>query len=146
MRPSCDTSSIHLRGKMPTKFRRNKRYPFSNISHRERLRLTPKRYTVAMLEVSHCAYSGGEAAAVWGWPLTSSWCRGQRMSGAIPPLPNMPSWHGVQLKKHRDNSTLTLQFHRISTSHVEVMALLNRLCFYVSSQNERAVFTATNQH
>jgi hypothetical protein len=26
------------------------------------------------------------------------------MCGAIPPLPNMPSWHGAQLK-HRDNFT-----------------------------------------
>jgi len=25
------------------------------------------------------------------------------MNGAIPPLPNMPSWRGSQLKKHRDN-------------------------------------------
>jgi hypothetical protein len=29
------------------------------------------------------------------------------MLGAIPPLPNMPSWHGAQLK-HRDNFNLTL--------------------------------------
>jgi hypothetical protein len=30
-----------------------------------------------------------------------------RMSGAIPPLPNTPSWRGVQLK-HRDNFTFYL--------------------------------------
>jgi hypothetical protein len=24
------------------------------------------------------------------------------MSGAIPPLPNTPSWGGAELKKHRD--------------------------------------------
>jgi hypothetical protein len=29
------------------------------------------------------------------------------MSGAIPPLPNTPSWHGAQLK-HRDNFTFYL--------------------------------------
>jgi len=29
------------------------------------------------------------------------------MSGAIPPLPNMPSWRGAQLK-HRDNFTVYL--------------------------------------
>jgi hypothetical protein len=29
------------------------------------------------------------------------------MSGAIPPLPHTPSWHGVQLK-HRDNFTFYL--------------------------------------
>jgi hypothetical protein len=28
------------------------------------------------------------------------------MIGAIPPLPNMPSWRGAQLK-HRDNFTFT---------------------------------------
>jgi hypothetical protein len=28
------------------------------------------------------------------------------MSGAIPPLPNTPSWRGAQLK-HRDNFTFT---------------------------------------
>jgi hypothetical protein len=27
------------------------------------------------------------------------------MRGSIPPLPNMPSWRGAQLKKHRDNFT-----------------------------------------
>jgi hypothetical protein len=30
------------------------------------------------------------------------------MRGAIPPLPNTPSWHGAQLK-HRGNFTFTLQ-------------------------------------
>jgi len=30
--------------------------------------------------------------------------QGQRTCGAIPPLPNTPSRHGAQLKKHRDNS------------------------------------------
>jgi hypothetical protein len=30
------------------------------------------------------------------------------MSGAIPPLPNTPSWRGTQLK-HRDKFTFTLQ-------------------------------------
>jgi hypothetical protein len=32
---------------------------------------------------------------------------GQRMSGAIPPFPNTPSWRGAQLR-HRDNFTLPL--------------------------------------
>jgi hypothetical protein len=31
-----------------------------------------------------------------------------RMHGAIPPLPNTPSWHGAQFKKHSDNFTFTL--------------------------------------
>jgi hypothetical protein len=29
------------------------------------------------------------------------------MSGTIPPLPNMPSRRGAELKKHRDNFTFT---------------------------------------
>jgi hypothetical protein len=41
------------------------------------------------------------------------------MSGAITPLPNTPSWRGVQLK-HRGNSTMT---HSIDpTSHLDVVA------------------------
>jgi hypothetical protein len=33
------------------------------------------------------------------------------MSGAIPPLPNSPSWHGAQLQqKHGDNSTFIFYF------------------------------------
>jgi hypothetical protein len=35
---------------------------------------------------------------------------GQRKSGAIPPLPNTPSWRGAQLK-HRDNFTFTFYFY-----------------------------------
>jgi len=31
------------------------------------------------------------------------------MRGTIPPLPNMPSWHGAQLK-HRYNSTSLYNF------------------------------------
>jgi hypothetical protein len=53
------------------------------------------------------SFSGGKAARAWSWPLTSISCRGQRMSGAIPPLPNTPSWRFAQLK-HRDNFTFTL--------------------------------------
>jgi hypothetical protein len=30
---------------------------------------------------------GGKAVGAWSWPLTSIWCRGQRMRGAISPLP-----------------------------------------------------------
>jgi len=32
------------------------------------------------------------------------------MGGAVPPLPNMPSWHGAQLEEHRDNFFLCLRF------------------------------------
>jgi len=33
------------------------------------------------------SYPGGEAAGTWSWPLTSIYCRGQRMHGATPPAP-----------------------------------------------------------
>jgi hypothetical protein len=32
------------------------------------------------------SFPGGKAAGAWSWPLSSISCRGQRMSGAIPPL------------------------------------------------------------
>jgi hypothetical protein len=35
--------------------------------------------------------------------------RGQRMSGAIPPLPNTPSWCDIQLK-HRGSFTFTFYY------------------------------------
>jgi hypothetical protein len=33
------------------------------------------------------SFSGGKAARSWSWPLISTYYRGQRMRGAIPPLP-----------------------------------------------------------
>jgi hypothetical protein len=33
------------------------------------------------------SFPGGKAAMAWSWPLTFILCWGQRMSGAIPPLP-----------------------------------------------------------
>jgi len=33
------------------------------------------------------SYPMGEVAGAWSWPLTSIYCRGQRMHGAIPPFP-----------------------------------------------------------
>jgi len=37
----------------------------------------------------------GKAAGAWSWPLTSVWCRGQRMRGCIPPLSNTSSLRGA---------------------------------------------------
>jgi len=68
------------------------------------------------------AFPGGKAAGAWSWPLTSIQCRGQRMSGAIPPLPSKPSWRGVQLK-HRDNFTLPLSKKQILRMWTEFMCL-----------------------
>jgi hypothetical protein len=44
------------------------------------------------------SFPGGKVAGAWSWPLTPIYCRGQRMSGAIPPLPTTPSWRGAQMK------------------------------------------------
>jgi hypothetical protein len=35
-------------------------------------------------------------------------CVCARARGAIPPLPNTPSWRGAQLKKHKDNFNFIL--------------------------------------
>jgi hypothetical protein len=55
--------------------------------------------------------SGVKVAGLWSWPLTSIQCR---MCGAIPPLPNTPSWHVVHLK-YRDNITFTLLYFTTCT-------------------------------
>jgi hypothetical protein len=44
------------------------------------------------------------------------------MCGAIPPLPNVPSWRGAKLK-HRDNINLTFFFK----FYVIVTLLINNL-------------------
>jgi hypothetical protein len=77
----------------------------------------------------------GKAAVAWSPPLTSIQCRGQRMSGAIPQLPNTPSWCGAQLK-HRDNFTYT---HTHTHTYAELtsntdytigtMKILVRVCY-----------------
>jgi hypothetical protein len=36
---------------------------------------------------SRGSFPGGKAAGAWSWPLAFIYCRGQRMSVAIPPLP-----------------------------------------------------------
>jgi hypothetical protein len=38
------------------------------------------------------SFPGGKAAGARSWLLTSFYCWGPRMSEAIPPLPNTPSW------------------------------------------------------
>jgi len=52
-------------------------------------------------------FHGGKAAGEWSWPPNPISCRGQRVSGAISPLPNTPSWRGAQLK-NRDNFIFTI--------------------------------------
>jgi hypothetical protein len=44
------------------------------------------------------------------------------MSGAIPPLPNTPSWHGAQLK-HRDGRlSLTCSTHGVDEKGIKILA------------------------
>jgi len=50
------------------------------------------------------SFSGGKAAGAWSWPLTSIYCRGQSMRGAIHPLPQYASMAWC-LVKHWDNFT-----------------------------------------
>jgi hypothetical protein len=57
------------------------------------------------------SYPGGKAAGAWSWPLTSIQRRGQRMRGAISPLPNTPSWRGAQFKKKKQTFVLRLYQH-----------------------------------
>jgi len=45
------------------------------------------------------SFSGSKAAGAWSWPLTSIYCWGQRMRGAITPLFNKTSCFSDQLKK-----------------------------------------------
>jgi hypothetical protein len=51
------------------------------------------------------SFPGGKAAGEWSRPLTSIQCRGQRMRGAIPPLPRY-AFMAWCLVKHRDNFAL----------------------------------------
>jgi hypothetical protein len=52
------------------------------------------------------SFPGGRVAGAWSWKLASILCRGRRVRGAIPPLPQYASmaWCSVK-KKHRDNFT-----------------------------------------
>jgi hypothetical protein len=44
------------------------------------------------------SFPEGKAVGTWSWPLTSFWCRSQRIRRTIPPPPNMPSWRCAHLK------------------------------------------------
>jgi hypothetical protein len=46
------------------------------------------------------------------------------MSGAIPPLPNTPSWRGAQLKKPCNNFTFTYFLNPIGTFADDVLIRL----------------------
>jgi hypothetical protein len=56
------------------------------------------------------AFPGDKAAGAWSWPFTSIKCWGQRMSGAIPSLPNTSSWRGAWLK-HKNTFTCPYILH-----------------------------------
>jgi hypothetical protein len=69
----------------------------------------PASYTMG----SRGSFPGNKAAGASSWPLTSIQCQGQRMSGAIPPLPNTPSWRGVPLQKKKAQGQLYLYNHTV---------------------------------
>jgi hypothetical protein len=51
------------------------------------------------------SFPGGKAPGAWSWPLASIQCWGQRMSGAMPLLPQYVFMALCSVKKHRDNFT-----------------------------------------
>jgi hypothetical protein len=59
---------------------------------------------------TRCSFLRSKAARAWSWPLTSISCRGQRMSGAVPPLPQYDfistgkTLHTMLLPLHRTDS------------------------------------------
>jgi hypothetical protein len=55
----------------------------------------------------------GKAAGAWRWPLTSIQCRGQRMRGAIPPLPNYAFMVWRSLKKSTGTTCFLFALHRV---------------------------------
>jgi hypothetical protein len=74
-----------------------------NISLYHRVQKGSRAHPASYPMGTRGSFPGGKAAGAWSWQQTSIYCRGQRMSGATPPLPNTPSWRGTQLK-HRDNT------------------------------------------
>jgi hypothetical protein len=58
---------------------------------------------------TRCSFPGSKASGAWSSPLTSILCRGQRMSGAVPPLPQYAFMAWCQLK-YGDNFTFTFTF------------------------------------
>jgi hypothetical protein len=53
------------------------------------------------------------------------------MGGAVPPLPNAPSWRGAQLGEHRENFTFTflsVEPHGVSFLNTQQIALFMNLC------------------
>jgi hypothetical protein len=50
------------------------------------------------------SFPGGKVAGAWSWPLTSIYCRDERMRGDIPPVPQYAFMVSC-LVKHRGNFT-----------------------------------------
>jgi hypothetical protein len=55
------------------------------------------------------SFSGCKAAGAWSWPLTSIYCRGQRVRGAIPQHPQY-AFIAWCLVKHSDNFNFTFTY------------------------------------
>jgi hypothetical protein len=63
----------------------------------------------------HIQWVPGAISWAWSWPLTSVQCRGQRMRGAVPALPQyvFMAWCSV---KQRDNFTFASTFRILISS------------------------------
>jgi hypothetical protein len=59
-------------------------------------------------------FPGCRAAGAWSWPLTSIYCRGQRMRGAISLLPQyvFMAWCSIT-KKHKDNFLSYIYLYKV---------------------------------
>jgi hypothetical protein len=66
-----------------------------NFSLRHRVQTGSEAHPASYPMGTWGSFPGGKTAGAWRWPLTSIYCRGQRISGAIPPLLTMPSWRGA---------------------------------------------------
>jgi hypothetical protein len=91
---------------IPTSFRHNKINQTFTVHTTSRMALGTTQPPNPM--GTRGSFPGGKVARAWSCPLISTLCQGQRMSGAIHPLPHMSSWCGVVWcgVKHRDNFTL----------------------------------------
>jgi hypothetical protein len=58
-----------------------------NFSFHHRVQNCSGAHPASYPMVTMGSFPGGKVAGSWSWPLTSIYCRGQRMSGAIHPLP-----------------------------------------------------------
>jgi hypothetical protein len=81
------------------------------------------------------SFPESKAAGAWSWPLTSIYCRGQRMSGVILPLPQYAFMVWCWVKKAQGQLYLYLTFtHQIGgwvTAGGESFSIIFIYCFHI---------------